>query len=87
MKLDVLQDIPTIGNSWTHVVLPDKVRESIRIQAYSLGVLEYSFDEGVSFMRTVGTGDELFGNFSKVSIWFRTQSNDAVKIAIKDKLL
>ena len=54
MKPIILLDIQTESNIWTLVELPDKVRDSISFQAASLGILEYSFDAGVSYMKTVG---------------------------------
>lgn len=86
MKPLLLPDTTTLANQWTLVELPDLVRDSIRFQAGSLGVLEYSFDAGVSFMRTVGAGDQLLGNFSKQRIWFRTSGNDIVKVMVMDKV-
>ena len=85
MKPIILLDIQTESNIWTLVELPDKVRDSISFQAASLGILEYSFDAGVSYMKTVGAGTELRGNFSKQNIWFRTSVNDYVKIMVLDR--
>ena len=82
----VQQEVQLLANTWTPVVLPDKVRDSIRFQAKSLGVLDFSFDAGANYMQTVGAGDQLFGNFSGLSIWFRTQANDYVKYAVMDKV-
>lgn len=82
----VLEEVQLLANTWTLVVLPDKARDSIRFQAKSLGVLDFSFDAGVNYMQTVGAGDQLFGNFSGVSIWFRASANDFVKYAVMDKL-
>jgi len=86
MKPIVLPEVTTLANQWTLVELPDLVRDSIRFQALSLAILEYSFDGGLTYLRTVGAGDQLFGNFSRQSIWFRTAADDAVKIMIMDKL-
>lgn len=86
MKPVVLPDVNTLANQWTLLELPDLVRDSIRFQAESLGVLEYSFDAGVTSMKTVGAGDQLLGNFSKQSIWFRTAADDTVRVMVMDKL-
>lgn len=86
MKPIVLPSINTLANQWTLIELPDLVRDSIRFQAESLGVLEYSFDAGVTSMKTVGAGDQLLGNFSKQNMWFRTSGNDVVKIMIMDRM-
>lgn len=86
MQPIILPSVPTVIGEWTLVELPDKVRDSISFQALSLGVLEFSFDAGLSCMKTVGAGTELRGNFSKKSIWFRTATNDAVKIMVLDKI-
>lgn len=86
MKPIVLPSINTLANQWTLVELPDLIRDSIRFQAESLGVLEYSFDAGVTSMKTVGAGDQLLGNFSRQSLWFRTSGNDIVKIMTMDRM-
>jgi len=86
MKPVVLPEVTTLANQWTLVALPNNVRESIRFQALSLSILEYSFDNGSTYMRTVGSGEQLFGNFSLENIWFRTASADVVKIMVMDKL-
>lgn len=82
----VLPDVNTLANQWVAVELPDMVRDSIRFQAGSLSILEYSFDAGSTWMRTVGAGDQLFGNFSKQTVWFRTAADDTVRIMVMDKL-
>lgn len=81
----ILPGVPLVANTWTLLVLPDKCRDNIRFQADSLGVLEYSFDAGVTYLKTVGAGEVLYGNFSTRSIWFRVTSADTVKVAIQDK--
>lgn len=86
MKPQVLPDVNTLANQWTLLVIPDLVRDSIRFQAGSLSILEYSFDTGTTWMRTVGAGDQLFGNFSKQSVWFRTATDDTVRVMVMDKL-
>ena len=85
MNSYILPDITLLSNVWTKVSLPDNIRESIRFQALSLGILEYSFDAGNSYMRTVGSGDVIQGNFSLKDIWFRVPSNDVVKVLITDR--
>ena len=82
----VLPEVSLLANTWTPIELPDKVRDSIRFQAKSLGVLDYSFDAGISYMQTVGAGDQLMGNFSSRTIWFRVTTNDSVKILCMDRL-
>lgn len=82
----ILSDIPLVATIWKEVELPDKCRDSIRVQAKSLGILNYSFDAGSSYMTTVGAGDTLYGNFSKQTIWFQTPTDDYVKIMVLDKL-
>ncbi|MCI4436702.1 MAG: hypothetical protein JHC33_07850 [Ignisphaera sp.] len=84
MISSILPDIAIASNVWTQVALPDKIRDSIRFQALSLGILEYSFDGGITYMRTVGSGEQLLGNFSNKNIWFRTPSSDTIKIMIAD---
>ncbi|MCI4436460.1 MAG: hypothetical protein JHC33_06580 [Ignisphaera sp.] len=85
MISSILPDITIASNSWLQVTLPDKIRDSIKFQALSLGILEYSFDGGVTYMRTVGSGEQLRDNFSNQNIWFRTPSADTIKIMIVDK--
>ena len=82
----ILPEVPLVANTWTLVVMPDKVRESVKFQLKTLGVLEYSFDAGSNYISTVGSGDQLLGNYSLRSIWFRTTQLDAVKIMVTDKL-
>jgi len=82
----IQQEVILPANVWVPIVLPDKSRESLRFQAKSLGVLDYSFDAGTNFMQTVGAGDQLQGNFSNVTIWFRTTMLDSVKYAVMDKI-
>lgn len=82
----VQQEVQLLAGIWTLVVLPNNARESIRFQAKSLGILDFSFDAGSNYMQTVGSGEQLFGNFSEVSIWFRAATNDFVKYAVMDKL-
>lgn len=86
MKPVILPDVITLASVWTLVELPDKVRDSIRFQALTLGILEYSFDAGATYMRTVGAGTELRGNFSLRSIWFRTATDDVVKLMVLDTM-
>ena len=87
MKPVVLADAQLLANQWSTVELPDKVRDFIKFQARSLGVLDFSFDGGLTYMQTVGAGEILYGNFSKVSISFRSGANDYVKVMVQDKII
>ena len=82
----VLADVALVANQWSTVELPDKVRDFIKFQAKSLGILDFSFDGGQTYLQTVGAGEVLYGNFSKVSISFRSTSTDYAKIMVQDKL-
>lgn len=82
----VLPDVQLIANTWTLVTIPDKVRDFIKFQAKSLGVLDFSFDSGATYIQTVGAGEVLYGNYSNKDIWFRTASLDYVKVMVQDKL-
>ena len=74
-----------VSDSWTQVVIPDRVRKSISFQLESLGVLLFSLDGGATSMKVVGTGETLQGNFSKCSVYFKIPSgDDNLQIRIQD---
>jgi len=70
---------------WVEVVIPDESRHSISFNAESLGVIFWSFDNGVTSMKVVGTGKELLGNFSLRSVYFKSVAdNDNLQLMVRD---
>jgi len=65
--------LPPIGltTDWLAVEIPDNVRKGISFQLESLGVLHWSFDNGVTSFKAVGTGETLEGNFSLRIVYFK----------------
>ena len=85
MQLQILT--PTaISDTWTPIVLPNNVRHSVGFQLESLKTFYWSLD-GVTGMAAVGTGEELLGNFSKKTLYFKTTSGvDNIIIKIQDSV-
>ena len=83
-NINILPATP-IGDAWSALILPDKVRRSISFQLESLGVLHWSLDGGSTSYKAVGTGETLEGNFSKRTIYFKVDSGtDNVQIRVQD---
>ena len=83
-NISILPLVP-VGTTWTSIELPDNIRHSVSFQLESLGVLHWSFDNGVTSYKAVGTGETLMGNFSKRTLYFKADViSDNVQIRVQD---
>jgi len=84
MQTITILPLVAVNTVWVPVVIPDYTRKSVSFQLESLGVLHYSFDNGTTSMKAVGTGETLEGNFSNQTIYFKSDVVDNLQIRVQD---